>query len=105
MTRGRLLTGIVLAVLAGIGVWIARNTYWDQTDEFTPPRGAAAEDPYYSLERFAQGLGVKTRQVPTLEKLPPANGVLIYGFATQNFQFFILCQCSLLTSYYFTSVR
>jgi len=81
MTRGRLLTGIVLAVLAGIGVWIARNTYWDQTDEFTPPRGAAAEDPYYSLERFAQGLGVKTRQVPTLEKLPPANGVLIYGFA------------------------
>jgi hypothetical protein len=81
VTQGRLLTGIVLAVLAGVGVWIARNTYWDQIDEFTPPRGAAADNPYYSLERFAQGLGVTTRQVPTVETLPPANAVLIYGFA------------------------
>jgi hypothetical protein len=80
VTRGRLLAVFVVAASIGVGVWIARNTYWDQTNEFTPPRGEAADNAYYSLERFAHGLGVTTRQVPTLETLPPAHGVLIYGF-------------------------
>ena len=83
MTRGRWLTGIALAALIGLGVWIARNTYWDWIDEVTPPRGAAAEDPYYSLERFARGIGVTSRQVPTLETLPPVHAVLIYGYSAE----------------------
>jgi hypothetical protein len=81
MNQTRVITAVVLAALIGMSVWIARNTYWDWTSEVTPPRGEAAEDPYYSLVRFAQGLGLETREVPSLETLPPVNAVLIYGYS------------------------
>jgi hypothetical protein len=81
MTRERTINLLLLAILIGIGVWIARNTYWEDITVPIPPRGAAADNPYYSLERLAALLGVRTREVASLPPLPPPDAVLLAGLA------------------------
>jgi hypothetical protein len=79
MTRERAINGFVLAVLIAIGVWIARNTYWEDVSVPVPPRGAAVDNPLYGLERLAAVLNVRTREVVSLPPLPPQGAVLLAG--------------------------
>jgi hypothetical protein len=43
--------------LALLAVWVARNTYWDEVEFPTPPKGEAARNPFYATQRFAEQLG------------------------------------------------
>src|SRR5689334_19871944 len=52
-----LLFGVALALVV---IWIARNTYWDEVDFPTAPRGEAARNPFYATQRFAEQLGART---------------------------------------------
>lgn len=51
---------VALLVVVGVALlvpWVARNTYWDDVDFPTPPKGEAARNPFYATERFAEQLG------------------------------------------------
>jgi hypothetical protein len=81
MSRDRV-TYLVVFVLATIaGVWVALNTYWDDTLIPVPPQGEAASNPYYSVQHLATALGIRSSYVVSLSAAPPSKGaLLINGF-------------------------
>jgi hypothetical protein len=81
MSRDRV-TYLVVFVLATIaGVWVALNTYWDDTLIPVPPQGEAASNPYYSVQHLAAALGIRSSFVVSLSAAPPSKGaLLINGF-------------------------
>ena len=68
-----LLFAIGLTVLA---VWVARNTYWDELDFPTAPRGEAARNPFYATQRFAEELGARTAWDRVLT-VPSSSSVIV----------------------------
>jgi hypothetical protein len=68
---------LILAVAAGICTWIAFNTYWTRVTLWSPLRGEAAANPYYSVERLLHALGMRTRKIDSLRVLPATNDVLL----------------------------
>jgi hypothetical protein len=83
MTRERAINFLVFALLVALGVWVARNTYWEDISVPVPPRGEAADNPFYGLERLAAVLGVQTREIASLPPLPPQDAVLLVGLGPQ----------------------
>jgi hypothetical protein len=57
MNRGRALSLVIVLLATVVIWWVAVNTYWDQVNVPTPPRGDAATDPFYAAGRFVQELG------------------------------------------------
>jgi hypothetical protein len=81
MTRDRITYLVIVAVLAILGIWVARNTYWDDTLVPVPPQGEAASNPYYSVQHLATALGIRSSFVVSLNAAPPNKGaLLIDGF-------------------------
>jgi len=77
LTRDGLLRILLLAALLALGVWIARNTYWEEISVPSPPHGEAATNPYYGVEHLAVSLGLHARAVASLGVLPRRDGVLV----------------------------
>jgi hypothetical protein len=77
MTRDRLTTAGILAVLIAIGCWIAFNTYWADVTESTPPQGEAATNPYYTLEHLLRSLGIRAEEMAILRPPPQTSDVLL----------------------------
>jgi len=77
LTRDDLLRLLPLAALLAVGVWIARNTYWEEVSVPSQPRGEAATNPYYGIEQLARTLGLRTHTVASLSSLPGRDGVLL----------------------------
>ena len=67
---------IVLAVVALIVAWVARNTYWDETTFPVPLKNEAARNPFYAAERFVQALGA-TSTWDRFQRELPTNAVLV----------------------------
>ncbi len=71
---------IGIGLLAGVALligWIARNTYWD---EVTVPRfltGEAARNPFFAVQRLAEELGVSTDWRRSMRELPSTSSVLM----------------------------
>jgi hypothetical protein len=81
MTRDRITYAVILLVLAIFGVWVARNTYWDDTLVPVPLQGEAATNAFYSVQHLAAALGIQTNVVLSLNAPPPKKGaLLIDGF-------------------------
>lgn len=81
MTRDRITYLVILVVLAILGIWVARNTYWDDTLVPMPPQGEAATNPYYSVQHLATALGIRSSFIVSLNAAPPNKGaLLIDGF-------------------------
>ena len=53
-----LLYVFAIVVIVAFVAWIARNTYWDDVNVAMPMRGEAVGNPFYSVQRFAESLGV-----------------------------------------------
>lgn len=70
---------LLLLIFAGIGVWVARHTYWDYEKRDKPMQGEALTNPYYSFEHLARRLGIRTQQITSLRTLPAPTGVLMVG--------------------------
>jgi hypothetical protein len=69
---------IVLLFLVGVGIWVARNTYWDWTEVTNPMKSPAAENPNYSIEALARSLGARSRHSALHGSLvPPADALLV----------------------------
>jgi hypothetical protein len=77
LTRDGLLRILLLAALLALGVWLARNTYWEEISVPSQPRGEAATNPYYGIEHLAASLGLHARAVASLGILPRRDGVLL----------------------------
>jgi hypothetical protein len=60
MTRTRFLWALVIAVVVGVGIFVARSTYWGEVQVPAPLRGAAARNPFYAAQRLAESLGAST---------------------------------------------
>jgi hypothetical protein len=81
MTRDRITYLVVFVLATSIGVWVALNTYWDDTLIPVPPQGEAASNPYYSVQHLAAALGIRSNFVVSLSAAPPSKGaLLINGF-------------------------
>jgi hypothetical protein len=76
MTRDRITYLVILVLLAILGTWVARNTYWDDTLVPVPPKGEAATNAYYSVQHLATALGIRSTIV-ALNAAPPNKGVLL----------------------------
>jgi hypothetical protein len=81
MTRDRITYLIIVVLLAVLGIWVARNTYWDDTLVPVPPQGEAATNAYYSVQHLATALGIRSSFIVSLNAAPPNKGaLLIDGF-------------------------
>jgi hypothetical protein len=81
MTRDRITYLVIVVLLAVLGIWVARNTYWDDTLVPVPPRGEAATNAYYSVQHLATALGIRSSFIVSLNAAPPNRGaLLIDGF-------------------------
>jgi hypothetical protein len=81
MTRDRITYLVIVVLLAILGIWIARNTYWDDTFVHAPPQGEAATNAYYSVQHLATALGIRSSFIVSLNAAPPNKGaLLIDGF-------------------------
>jgi hypothetical protein len=52
--------GGAVVLVAVLGAWIARNTYWAEVQIPSPPKGEALTNPFYAVQRFAEQLGART---------------------------------------------
>jgi hypothetical protein len=81
MSRDRITYLVIFVLVAILGIWVARNTYWDDTLIPVPPQGEAATNPYYSVEHLATALGIRHNFIVSLNAAPPSKGaLLIDGF-------------------------
>jgi hypothetical protein len=76
MTRDRITTLLILAIIAAAVLYVAFHTYWDDTTVTTPLQGEAAHNPYYSVERLSHAVGIRTQRVASLRVLPSTSNVL-----------------------------
>lgn len=60
MTRSHLGGALCVILLAAMGVYVMRNTYWVDMPIPMPPKGDAATNPFYAARRFAEALGATT---------------------------------------------
>lgn len=70
---------VVIVAVGVLGVWIARNTYWDDLKVPMPPKGEALINPFYATQRFAERLGATTKWDRALV-VPPSNAVIVLSW-------------------------
>jgi hypothetical protein len=75
MTRERIGWLVALGLAIVLVTWVAGNTYWTEVKVPMPLEGAAATNPFYVVQRFAQALGARAQWNRGLS-LPPNNGVV-----------------------------
>jgi hypothetical protein len=66
----------VVALVAGLAIWVAFKLHWETITVPTPRKGEALTNPYYALEHFAAGLGLHPREISTVRGLQ-AEAVLV----------------------------
>jgi len=76
---------LLTSALAGTAVialvwWIISNTYWEEYDRNTGPRGEALTDPFYAAQRLARLLGAHTMSRHELISAPSTNAVIVLGY-------------------------
>src|SRR5690242_2360721 len=67
---------VVVASVAVVGTWIARNTYWEDLKIPMAPKGEALVNPFYATQRFAGTLGARTSWDRALI-VPSSNAVIV----------------------------
>src|SRR5271168_97533 len=77
MTRDHITYLVIVVLLATLGIWVARNTYWDDTLVPVPPQGEAATNSYYSVQHLATALGIRSSFIVSLNAAPPDKGALL----------------------------
>jgi hypothetical protein len=80
VTRGRWIAVAVGVVLVLGVIWLARHVTWEQVEVPRPPRGEARTNPFYAVERFAEGLGATTSWEHALNHASPSAVVYVSAF-------------------------
>lgn len=69
--------GALLLAFALLIGWIARNTYWEEITLRRAPRGEAARNPFYGVQRLATELGARAEWRRSLGELPDHHDALL----------------------------
>jgi hypothetical protein len=77
MTRSRVIAGLCVVLLVVFGVYVARNTYWEDVQVPTGPKGEGLTNPFYAAQRFAEALGATTRRERSLVAPSPDAAVVL----------------------------
>jgi hypothetical protein len=80
VNRGYLGAILVVLAIAGLTLWVVKNTHWEEVTERTPLKGPALRSPFYSVQRLSDMLGAQTRLRNEIVTLPPRNAVLVVHF-------------------------
>jgi hypothetical protein len=79
MTRTRVVVVAVgAAVLVALGVWIANNTYWAETNVPMPLKGEALTNPFYAAQRFTETLQARAAH-DRIFAAPRHDAVIVLG--------------------------
>jgi hypothetical protein len=70
---------LVTVILAALITWIARNTYWDEVDVPTWPKGEAAKNPFYAVEHLARELGAHAEGRHDFGHPPASSAIIVLG--------------------------
>ena len=76
MRRAIIISLFVAVPLAVFAWWVARNTYWAETDVPMPLKGEALRNPHYAAQRFADALGARTAWDRVLTT-PSADAIIV----------------------------
>ena len=76
MTRGRIISLVIGALVVAVIAWVASNTYWGEVVIPMPLRGEARTNPFYGAQRFAEALGARTSWDHVFST-PPPDGVVV----------------------------
>jgi hypothetical protein len=85
MTPARIGNAIAAFLLVGLVVWIAMHTYWAEVTIDGPAEGAAARNPYYSVQRFSSAVGIHNRLIASINSPPAHSGVLLINGIQDDF--------------------
>lgn len=77
MNANRLIGVVIAALLVALGVWIARNTYWDDVSVPTPLQNEAATNPFYAAQRFTEELGIESEWERVLTRVPVEDVIVL----------------------------
>lgn len=81
---GYVVTFFVVAAIALLVTWIARNTYWEEVSVPMPMKGEALTNSMYAAQRLAEKLGVTASAQHSLDPLPDANSVIYLSYWNWN---------------------
>lgn len=79
MSREWIIRIITTVIVVGVTIWIARNTYWEDTEVDEPFKGEALTNHYYALEHLLHSMGVRTDTAATLEVPAASTDVMMAG--------------------------
>jgi hypothetical protein len=75
MRRGVILL-LVTVVLVVFSIWVSNHTYWTDMEIPTLPKGAARDNPFYAVQKFAESLGARAAWDRVLT-VPPTDSVIV----------------------------
>jgi hypothetical protein len=77
MTRGRLITLVIVGAVGLLAYFVASISSWEEITVPTPLQGEAAINPFYAAERLVEDLGSDADWSRDLTQLPPAETAML----------------------------
>lgn len=84
MKAGYIVTAAVVATVALVVAWIARNTYWEEVTVPMPMKGEALTNSMYAAHRLSEKLGTTASAQHRIDSLPDANSVIYLSYWNWN---------------------
>ena len=75
---------VVVAAIALLGTWIARNTYWEEVTVPMPMKGEALTNSMYAAQRLSEKLGVTVSAQHRVDTLPDTNTIIYLSYWNWN---------------------
>jgi hypothetical protein len=79
VNRKYLIGGLIILIVGALITWIARNSYWEEYDTWTEPKGEARTNPFYAAEHLIGLLGAHAEVRHDIVSLPPPDAVIVLG--------------------------
>jgi hypothetical protein len=76
MKRTRVIWLAASVLMVPVVFWIATHTYWADTRIPMPPKGEALTNPFYAVQRFANGIGARATTDRVLSAAPE-NAIIV----------------------------
>jgi hypothetical protein len=84
MKGSHVVTAFVVAAIALLVTWIARNTYWAEMTVPMPMKGEALTNSMYAAQRLSEKLGATAAAQYRIDTLPEPNSVIYLSYWNWN---------------------
>lgn len=79
-----IVTAVVIAAVALLATWIARNTYWDEVTVPMPMKGEALTNSMYAAQRLSEKLGLTATAEHRIDSMPEPSSVIYLSYWNWN---------------------